>query len=497
MIKKGSGNKLKTSIATIAVLIWFSAGLQGQQSNLLYYMRGVPQSHLLNPATQPRCGFYLGLPGASPLQLNVENSAFSLSDILWSDGDSTITFMHPDGDKEKFLNQFGKANYVSADVSTSLVSFGFRSENLYFSFDITQKVNSRFSYPGDIIRLALEGNEQDDEFDLSSLGANIMTYTEFSMGVSHQLNDMITFGYRGKILFGGANISTRKSDIVLTTSFENWTIDSKYDLNVSVPGLTIERDSTGSFDLDNLDIDDDLQSSDYISSITGNFGLGLDLGIHIKPIEDLTVSASILDLGYIRWKNFTYNLVQDTRFVFDPEVIFERNDSGEVVTKIWGETDFGDAILDSLESSFIDNNSETETAYTTFLPAKIYLGVKYDIIDEISIGLLSRSEIYKGRIRQQLSLSANFYPIHAVSASLNYTIMNRTFNNFGIGLALKAGPFNWYLISDNIPLVYAREVSSNIILPYKARTVNFRIGFNLVFGCQKDRRKFGDLPLFF
>jgi len=496
MIKKGSGNRLKTSIATIAVLIWFSAGLQGQQSNILYYMRGVPQSHLLNPATQPRCGFYLGLPGASPLQLNVENSAFSLSDILWSEGDSTITFMHPDGDKDKFLNKFGKANYVSADVSTSLVSFGFRSENLYFSFGITQRVNSRFSYPGDIIRLALEGNEQDDEFDLSHLGANAMAYTEISMGVSHELNDMITFGYRGKILFGGANISTKNADIKLTTSFENWTIDSKYDLNVSVPGLTIPRDSSGHFDLDKIKFDEDLQSSDYISSITGNFGLGLDLGIHFKPIEDLTVSASILDLGYIRWKNFTYNLVQDTRFVFDPEVAFEQSDTG-VVVKFWNETNFGDAILDSLESSFIDNNSETETAYTTFLPAKIYLGVKYDIIDEISVSLLSRSEFYKGRIREQLSLTANFYPIPMVSASLNYTIMNRTYNNFGIGLALKAGPFNWYIISDNIPLVYAREVSSNNILPYKARTINFRIGFNLVFGCQKDRKKFRDLPLFF
>jgi hypothetical protein len=496
MIKKMSGDQVKASIAVAAILIWFASGIHAQQSNVLYYMKGVPQSHLLNPATQPRCGFYLGLPGVSPFQFNAENSAFSLSDILWSSGDSTITFLHPDGDKDKFLNNFGKANYVSADVSTNIASFGFRSENMYFSFDITQKVNSRFSYPGDIIRLALEGNELDDEFDLSSLGASIMTYTEFSMGVSHKINDMITFGYRGKLLFGGANISTKKSDIKLTTSFDNWTIDSKYNLNVSVPGLIINRDSAGNFDFDNLEMDEDSQASDYISSITGNFGLGLDLGIHIKPIENLTLSASILDLGYIRWKSFTYNLVQDTRFVFDPEVAFEQSDSG-VVVKFWNDTDLGDAILDSLESSFVDNNSETETAYTTFLPAKIYLGVKYDIIDEISVGLLSRSEIYKGRIREQLSLSANFYPLPMVAATFNYTIMNRTFDNFGMGLALKAGPFNWYIISDNIPLVYAREVNSDIILPYKARVVNLRIGFNLVFGCQKDKRKFGDLPLFF
>ncbi len=491
-----SGFQMKPIIAATAILVWFSAGLKAQQSNVLYYMRGVPQSHLLNPATQPRCGFYLGLPGVSPLQVNAENSAFSLSDILWDNGDSTITFMHPEGDKDQFLDNFGKANYVSADVSTSIASYGFRSEDMYFSYDITQRVLTRFSYPGDLIRLVLEGNEEDEEFDLSSLGVSAMTFTEFSMGVSHALNDMITIGYRGKMLFGLANVETKKSDILLTTSVDNWTIESKYDLNVSVPGLTIPRDLDGHFDPDNMDIADNLQTSDYISAITGNFGLGLDLGIHVKPIEDLTLSASILDLGYIRWKSYTYNLVQDTRFVFDPEVSFEQSDTG-VVVKFWGETDFGEALLDSIENSFVDNNEETETAYTTYLPPKLYLGVKYDIIDQISVSLLSKSEIYKGRLRQQLSFSANFYPLHMVSATLNYTIMNRTFNNFGVGLALKAGPFNLYIISDNIPLVYAREINENIIIPHKARTVNFRIGLNLVFACQKDKRKYGDLPLFF
>ena len=457
-------------------------------------MQGVPQSYLLNPATQPRCGFYLGLPGVSPVQVNAENSSFSLHDVMWYNGDSTITFLHPDADKDNFLDNFGKANYVSAEVSTSIASWGFRSGNLYYSFDITQKVFARFSYPGDIIRLALNGNSEEDEFDLSSLGVNAMSYTEFSMGVSHKLNDMITFGYRGKILLGQANIATKKSDITLTTTFDNWTVDSKYDLNISMPGLIIQKDAEGRFD--DYDFDDNLTTSDYISAFTGNFGLGLDLGIHVKPIEQLTLSASILDLGFIRWKNYTYNLTQDTRFVFDPEVIVHQSDSG-AVWEFYGNEDFGEGLLDSLESAFVDNNSETETAYTTYLPVKVYLGVKYQIIDEISVGLLSRSEIYKGRVRQQLSLSANFYPIKMFSASFNYTIMNRTFNNFGLGIALKAGPFNWYIISDNIPLVYARELSSNIILPHKARTVNFRMGFNLVFGCKKGKRLYKDLPLIY
>ncbi len=492
--------KRKINIGTFMFFVLAFSGLfsalRAQESNILYYMQGVPQSNLLNPATQPRCGFYLGLPGVSPVQVNVENSSFNLHDVMWYNGDSTITFLHPDANLNEFLDNFGKANYISADVSSSLASWGFRSGQKYFSFDITQKVFARFSYPGDLIRFAMEGNEEEDEFDLSSLGVNAMSYTEFSMGVSHKLNDMITFGYRGKILMGQANMATKNSDIKLKTSFDNWTVDSKTDINVSFPGLLIDRDNSGNFDLDNIKIDSSLKARDYISSITGNFGLGLDLGIHFKPIDQLTISASILDLGYIRWKNYTYNLRQNASFVFDPEAIVHQSDSG-AVWEFYNNTDFGQGLIDSLKSSFVDNNSETEAAYTTFLPTKIYLGVRYQIIDQISVAMLSRSEIFKGRVREQLSLSANFYPIKMVSATFNYTIMNRTFNNFGFGLALKAGPFNWYVISDNIPLVYARELSSNTLLPYKARTVNFRMGFNLVFGCHKDKKLNKDLPLIY
>ncbi|MFO7658074.1 MAG: DUF5723 family protein [Bacteroidales bacterium] len=489
--------KIANTLFLVAILFILNNQIAtAQQSNILYYMRGVPQSHLLNPATQPRCGFYLGLPGAAPVQATAENSAFSINDLLWYNGDSTITFLHPDADPQEFLDNFTAANHISADVSTSIASWGFRSGEKYYSFDITQKVFARFTYPGDIIRFAINGNEEEDEFDLSSLAVNAMSYTEFSMGVSHKLSDMVTFGYRGKFILGQANIATKKSDITLNTSFDNWTVDSRYSLNVSVPGLIIPRDEENRFNLGDVTFDEDMEASDYISAFTGNFGLGLDLGVHINPIEQLTLSASILDLGFIRWKNYTYNLEQDTRFVFDPEVTFQQSDSG-VLIQLYGNEDFGQGLVDSLENSFINKNSETETAYTTYLPAKVYLGVKYHLIDEISVGLLSRSEIYKGRIRQQLSLSANFYPIKMISASFNYTIMNRTYNNFGVGLALKAGPFNWYVISDNIPLVYARDLDSGIIVPHKMRIVNFRMGFNLVFGCRKDQKLNKDLPLIY
>ncbi len=104
-----NANKKLFFVSLFFFLIFLTLNFSyAQQSNILYYMPGVPQTHLLNPATQPRCSFYLGLPLASPLQLNVENSAFSINDVVWFDGDSTITFMHPDADQDGFLKNFGK-----------------------------------------------------------------------------------------------------------------------------------------------------------------------------------------------------------------------------------------------------------------------------------------------------------------------------------------------------------------------------------------------------
>jgi hypothetical protein len=131
------------------------------------------------------------------------------------------------------------------------------------------------------------------------------------------------------------------------------------------------------------------------------------------------------------------------------------------------------------------------------LPVKLYVGGSYQIIDQIGIGILSRTEYYKKRLREQLTLSANFSPLKFLSFSLSYTIMNNTYNNFGFGFSSRLGPFNLYMISDNIPLAYAVEQSSQMIIPYRAKVLNLRIGLNLAFGCGKVRKDLRDLPLIY
>jgi hypothetical protein len=118
-------------------------------------------------------------------------------------------------------------------------------------------------------------------------------------------------------------------------------------------------------------------------------------------------------------------------------------------------------------------------------------------MDQIGFGILSRTEYYKNRLREQLTLSANFSPLKIITFSLSYTLFNNAYNNFGFGFSAKFGPFNMYVISDNVSTHYAVNKSSHVVLPYNNRVMNLRLGLNLVFGCLTDKKKASDLPLVF
>jgi hypothetical protein len=455
--------------------------IMAQQSNILYFMDGVPQSYLVNPANQPRCNLFIGIPAISPFQVYIGNSSLSVNDIMWYENDSTRLFFNTLESQKDFLNNLGKSNFILTEASTNIYSFGFKSGEIYYTYDLTERVSFRGSYPGDLFKFFLEGNERGDEFELSSIGVEAVGFLEFAAGVTHSINDQLKLGYRGKILFGHANISTRRTSMKLITD-EEWIVRTRFDANATLPFVEIPYDSAGNFEFNEIEIQEDLTTTDYIKAATGNKGLAVDLGVLYKPMEELTLSASLLDVGFIRWRNYTYNISQDVEYIYDGiEFDYSRRDSV-----------FED-FLDTLENTFVLNNTDAKQRYTSFLGAKLYLGGKYQIIEEISVGLLSRTEIFKGRIREQLTLSANFYPIKEIAASLSYSIMNRSFNNFGIGLSFKPGPFNIYIITDNIPLTFAVEQSSDFPIPHKTRALNFRFGFNLVFGC--DKQKVKDRPL--
>lgn len=479
--------KLSKKILLLGVLSLALLEGHSQHSSTMYHLKGiVPQNYLMNPSLQPDCGFHIGFPGVAPVDFKI-GLPFSLNDIMFYDRelDSTITFLHPGANKEIFKSRIRKNNYIHSEMSTGLASWGFRTDDVYLSFDIRQKGFFHVNIPGDFLKFILELNEDGEDFNFSRIDISTRVYNEYSMGASKQFFNNLTLGIRGKLLFGIADISMRNSGMNLHTDKDLWTINTDFALNANIPFAEVPVNEDGNFALDSIDFEDNLTVMDIVGTgLFNNFGLAMDMGVTFEPTERFHLSASIVDLGYINWNNNTFNITQNTSFEFD----------GVSVDSI-GSEKFSENLVDSVKSNF--DFIESNNAYNTFLPSRVYLGAEFMVTPAFGVGFMSMSEMYRKKVRQEFTISTNFNPGKALSISVSYSYLNYSFNNLGFGMSSKLGPFNMYLVFDNLPLVMAREVNDNYLIPHKTKDFNLKLGMNLVLGCNKEKRLMKDKPMIY
>ena len=481
-------NISKRLFFVIASVIFISGYTTAQDNQTLYYMNRVPQSTFMNPALQPKCNFFLGLPVVSSLQIDAGNNRLSLTDIIMKHPteDSLITFLHPDAEfnTSDFLSKINENNFFYEDFRTDLLSFGFRVNTWYFSFNLSEKFSTSINYPKDLLVFALEGNQSfiNKSADFSHLGINSTFYREYGLGISKEINQNLSVGIRGKVLFGHANVSSNYSDnqISMYSSRDSIYINADAIVNTSSP-LIATTNSDGDFD--GFDIPGYIDNSDTDSLIDlavahNNMGLGIDFGINYKLIDRFSVSLSVIDLGYIKWE------AKDvTSLELKGNYAFKGVDVSNEIGANDSESDPFDEMIDSLENSFTISN--TAKSYTTTLGTKIYIGANYAVSKKFDVGFLSRSYFYNTKLNQAFTFSANVRPINGISASLSYSIMNGSYNNVGFGLVLGGAPLQIYIISDN---------ASAALWGHKTTSFNFRFGLNVAFGCRQ-KTKSKDTPL--
>jgi len=459
--------------------------LFAQDNMTSYFMYGMPQSNFLNPATQPECNVYIGIPGISQLSLDFSNNALSFNDVIFYDAeiDSFITPLHPRGDEEEFLKRFKKINYIRNNFFTKILDFGFRSKEMYFSFHYGIKSETNINYSKDLMQFLIKANEGADIIDLSGFGGRVRLYDEIALGISINMDSQLTLGGRLKLLSGKAEFEVKNQDIYAEPGSGGWTeawiLNSTFDIKGSIPFIELYK--TGE-EIDSFELDTDREFSEYNSLLSGrkNLGFGLDFGAHYKAIDNLTISASIVDLGFIRWSNNSLVVSQDSQYEFRG-IEFSIDDSDT--------SGFFSGVLDSIKESFefIDKSEP----YSSFLTSKIYLGARYYLSDKVNFGLLSKTEIYRGKFYPQITLSANVFPIKVFSASLTYSILNREFYNIGLGLGFKGGPINLFIISDTYPLVFTKGTP----IPVHLKGFRFQFGFSILIGNNKEKKLMQDEPL--
>ena len=469
---------IKYTLTGCLALIFASAA--AQTSQVLYYMN-LPQNHLMNPAMHPTNSFYIGLPVISGIYFGVNNNFINYSDLFKnsSSSDSVNSFLSSESATDEFLSKVNKKNSISPQITIPTLSFGFKGKNgLYFFFDVNERIEANAVFPGDIIKVLLKGNAEfvNDKIDLSSLRMDMRYYREFGFTMSKDISNKLRVGIRPKFFTGimSTKFENRSLGISVNQDYTH-TLDADFTANFSGP-FTVKLDSDNN--LESIDFDNNYFDSFYTFAGLENRGLGLDLGATYKLLNDkVLVSASLTDIGYIKWRRDVTNLKVKGQYVFDgldlTDVINGDQDINQVV----------DTLIENIKKEFV--LTETNEPYTTWLAPGLTLGGSYNLNKSISFGVLSYTRFIGKQVREALTLSANVNISNAFSFSFGYSLQNQRADNFGAGLAFRAGFFQFYLISDRIPVNWDRLKtggSSSIVVPANWNTVNLRLGMNLTFG---------------
>jgi len=500
-------NKTKYILILLLATVIYDAAAQNSQ--VLYYMN-LPQRHLLNPAFRPTNAVYIGLPGLSGINFNFNNNFISFQDVFMKSpvGDSVISILHPDYDVNRFIEKINDINSFGTQAQVQLFGLGFNAgEDLYIFLDINERVEGNIALPGDILRLAFLGNEQfvGNKMDLSALTADLRSYTELGFGFSKNFMDDLRIGVKGKLLFGIATASVLNNSLGITVN-EDYThvFDANMAVNISAPFIYTEN-SDGNIEgieIDTLRLNSTRKTIKYFLS-PENLGLGLDIGAEYKITDRVAVSASITDLGFIRWNRDAKNIRADSRFEFSGIDMLDVYNRDISIDSLVAE------IVDSLANSFNYDNSEAP--FTTTIAPGLSVGGSFNLTKSVSVGLLSYTKFVGKQVREALTLSANVNFGNALSASVGYTAANHRYDNLGAGLAFRTGWVQFYFLTDNIPIAMnkikfttsddpdgpgpepERIKDHSIWIPQNLQTIHFRFGMNLAFG-NKAKKK-ADKPM--
>ena len=454
------------AVITMAIMLGVFNNGWAQRDAILYNMSSIPQHHYTNPANSTNCNFYLNLPAISSIYLDYHNNGFVFSDLITKKSNDSLLL-----NMTGLLGGLKDNNLMGFTAQIDWLGAGFTKGDNRFFFNISEKTFLRVRYPKDLIRLLWEGNAGfiGQEADLSKMALKASHYREYAFGMSRELNEQWAVGGKVKLLAGVQNISTTLSKLTLATTDHTYELTGASDMVLNTSFIP----------------DDDISALTYLMPGNTNWGAGLDMGANFQLNDQLSFSASIIDLSFIRWKHNVINYSNDL-----DEVTFKGNAINSF-TDSAATTPF-ETLFDSLAITY-DNFRETKNAYTEGVPPRIYLSANYSINSNNHVGALFHGEYFKKGFYPSFTLSYNYQLPKWIGASLSYTAMHRSFANLGAGLSLNLGPIQIYAVSDNLAALFnLAKITGGGIVPQKAKSMHTRLGINLVFiEREKDKDKDG------
>lgn len=439
-----------------------AAGVSAQNLNSAYFTDGYLYGYQLNPAFGNEKNF-VAIPAIGNMNFGVSGT-LHLKNVLYNVNGKTTTFLNPAVDANQFLNDLGTSNRIGTDIRLNILSAGFKAWGGYNTISLGVRANVNAKLPRELFKMLKQGVEN-ETYDISDVRANATAWAEIGLGHSRKINDRIRVGGTLKFLLGGANIDAKFDRAELQLTDNSWKAVTDANLRASVKGLTYKQDvndRTGHKYVSDLDVDG--------TGLNG-FGMAVDLGATYKINKDWTVSAALLDLGFISWNN---NMLASTNGEqkFDSD-LYTFNVDGDAPNSF---SDEFDKMKDDLSALYELNDMGDQGGRTTMLGATLNVAAEYvfPCYRKLSFGALSSTRIQGDFSWTDFRISANVAPVKVFSAGVNMGV--GTFGcSFGWILNLHCPGYNLFLASDHTPGKLAKQgapLSSN---------ANISFGMNVQF----------------
>lgn len=440
---------------------------QGEMT--LPMMEHVYQSTYYNPAAIPDHKVSIGLPVISSIKFGYNNTGLLLTKGIDTQQNGIVVY-----DIDKLVNSMPKNNYLHIDNQIDFFHLRFKWRNSFVSLDAGNTTDINLNIPKDFFEFATlkwstPGSESGRTFDFSTFETRILNYNRYSFGLNKMFRN-VNIGGRFNLLQGIASSLITTDNLQIAIGSDAISLNNSATIYTS--GINKFQDTTTNSQ----------SNATALASQFKNLGGSIDFGITYKFRDRLFLGVSANNIGYIDWK---YD-VDNTKY-------YQTQEKGPFTgVDVFGPILRGDSLnnikfVDSLQTFFktgTDSSIKTKS-YRTWLTPRVYLNFNYKITDRFNVSALIKFEKYiEWRYAVTLGAQYKFGKFLSLTASSTYQYENF---NFGGGIVIKPGPFQIYVVADNlfstlynIPKFGSTEIGAP--LPYDAKAINVRLGMNLVFG---------------
>lgn len=421
-----------------------------QTINSAYFTEDYKFRHMLNPAFGNEQN-YVSIPALGNISVNTHGN-FGYRDVIMSNpmypslsDKKMTTFLNPYISAEDALSGFSTGNNrITGDVSLTILSAGFKAFGGYNTIEINSRTTTGVSLPYELFEFAK--NTGNHSYNIGDINAHAQSFAEIAFGHSRQINDKLRLGTKLKVLvgLGRADVKMRNMKADLTAE-DKWTITGEATADVSMKGFSYVSEEK-KYNIEGSGTYERVNDVDLDGVGVGGFGMAIDLGGVYEINEDWTVSASVLDLGFISWTNDMLAENRSKSFVFngfhDVSVTSDRGE--EIDTKV---DRYGDQLADFANLTDMGDKGGRSTG----IGATINVGAEYTlpVYRKVSFGALCTSRINGAYSWTEGRLSANYAPLNWLDGGVSFAVNSFT-TSMGWVLNLHPKGYNFFIGMDHI-----------------------------------------------